>query len=345
MLSDETLDKAPADLVSPFFAATAAVHGSIYPLQENLEFDESRAVPDIELIRNALAGWQSIADRAGDNCYELARDLHEFGHHFVAVNSGPISITTPLGGPLVGGPWDSGDLEWWGDNECEWSRVGTAPSWHHVALGVARLFLAEIQPAFRRLEDVLKRHTGDDPNTAHAVVFTYDDIVGNESILPITLRWRESDLERLRLNLERELLRAWGTWFPAGSKFIAFGDLPEEEKEQAKSGSRPAKDGRTPDQRNYDVTEYLAEHGDRDKKVTLEELAHALGCSPQAAMRTDAWKLYNTKWQERHGKCRTRSGKGRRPNVATDLTDAAVRRLAEEQAIDDRDKVGQYDRI
>ena len=169
--------------------------------------------------------------------------------------------------------------------------------------------------------------------------------MGNERILPITLRWRESDLERLRLNLEQELLRAWGTWFPAGSKFTAFGDLPEEEQRQAKSGSQPPKDGRTPDQRNLAVEEYLAEHGPRDKKVTLKELAEALGCSPHAAWRTDAWVSYNTEWEERYGNCRTRKGKGRRPNVATDLTDEEVRRLAEEQAIDDSNKVRRYDRI
>ena len=349
MLSDETLDKAPADLVLPFFAATAAVHGSIYPLQESLELDEARAVCDVESIRHAVAGWQSIVDRAADNCYELARDLHEFGHYFVGVNSGAVSISVPLGGVLVGGPWECDDFESWENYECEWSRVGTVPSWHHAALGVARLFLAEIRPAVWRLEGVLKGHTaGDKGYPEHVVTSTYYDVVDNERsiILPITLRWREHTLERLRLDLEQELLRAWGMWFPAGSKFTAFGDLPDEEQKEAKSGSRPAKDDRTPDERELAVAEYLKEHGVRDKKVTLEELSDALGCSRQAAMRTPAWESYNTEWKKRYGKCRTRSGKGRRPNVASDLTEEEVRRLAEEQAIDDaRDKVGQYDRI
>ena len=240
MLSDETFDKAPADLVSPCFAATAAIHAGIYTLRESPEFDESRAVPvDVESIRNAVAGWQSEADRAAGNCYKLAHDLHEFGHYFVGVNSGPVSITVPLGGELVGGPWEADDLAWFDNYECEWSRVGTAPSWHHAALGVARLFLAEIQPALWRLEDVLKRHTaGGDRSTAHVVECEYYRLVGNERRLPITLRWRESDLTRLHLNLEQELLRAWGTWFPAGSEYTAFGDWPEEAQEQAKSGYR-----------------------------------------------------------------------------------------------------------
>lgn len=344
MLSDETLDKAPADLVSMYLAATAAIHGGIFPLRESLEFEESRAVPDVESIKNAVAGWQSIADRAADNCDGLARDLHEFGHYFVGVTSGTVSIAVPLGGPLNGGPVDSVHLED-ADFDYEWNRVGTAPSWHHVALGVGRLFLVEIEAVLARFESVLRRHTGDDPNAASAFEITYHSIVGNESMLPLTLRWGESDLERLRLNLEQELLRAWGTWFPAGSEFTAFGDLPEEEQEQAKSGSKPPKDGRTPDQRNREVGAYLEEHGDRDKKITLKELAEELGCTIHAAHRTVAWKTYNTEWEERYGNCRTRSGKGRRPNVATDLTDEEVRRLAEEQAIDDSDKVGRYDRI
>ena len=112
-----------------------------------------------------------------------------------------------------------------------------------------------------------------------------------------------------------------------------------------KSNSRPPKDGRTKDERNLAVEEYLAKNGNREEKVTLEELADVLGCSKQGALRTDAWLSYNTEWKERYGKCRTRSGKGRRPNVANDLTEEEVRRLAEEQAIADSNKVGRYDHI
>ncbi len=167
-----------------------------------------------------------------------------------------------------------------------------------------------------------------------------------QALFPVSsMAWR--DAEMLMPRLQQEFMRAWATWFPPERKFKTYGELSAEERERAKAKSlfRTSKDDRSPEERNLAVEEYLAEHGPRDKKVTLDELAEALGCSPQAAMRTPAWDSYNTEWEERYGKCRTRKGKGRRPNVATDLTDEEVRRLAEEQAIDDSDKVGRYDHI
>ena len=349
MLSSAILDKAPVDLVLPFLSATVGVLDGIQNLRESgLEFEESRDRDfTVDGIRNTVAGWQSIAEGVQAECDELARDLQEFGHYFAGVNSGGVSITVPCGGPLIGGPLDRIHLD---DPDYQWDRVGTAPSWHHAAIGVGRLFLPEILGVLGRFEAAFRYHAGDDPSidlgiADSAVLFTYGDTVGNESILPITLGWSESDRERLKLQLEQEFQRAWGTWFPTGSAFKAFGELSEEEQKKAKSGSRAAKDDRSPAERNLAVEEYLADHGNREEKVTLEELAEALDCSPQAAMRTDAWVSYSTEWEERYGRCRTRSGKGRRPNVAADLTDEKVRRLAEEQARADSYKVGRHDRI
>ncbi len=113
-----------------------------------------------------------------------------------------------------------------------------------------------------------------------------------EALFPVSsMAWRDAEMFMPRL--QQEFMRAWAMWFPPERTFKTFGELTAEERERGmeKSLFRVPKDDRSPEERSLAVAEYLAEHRDRDKKVTLEELADALGCSPQAAMRTAAWRI------------------------------------------------------
>ena len=112
-------------------------------------------------------------------------------------------------------------------------------------------------------------------------------------------------------------------------------------------------DGAT-EEREIAVRKYIDEHGKQNGKITLSELERELGCSRQVALRTSAWDTYNTEWERRYGKCRTRDGKGRRPTIADGDIDALseeqaysdeIRRLRDEQALDDNYQVGPFDHI
>ena len=106
-------------------------------------------------------------------------------------------------------------------------------------------------------------------------------------------------------------------------------DAPVTEDHQAgESGKITAKDGRTPEERNEAVIEFLKQHGDRNKKITNKEVAEAIGESSSSVGRTPAMKAYNKKWKKDYGRSRTRAGKGRRPKVV-DSADLALMTAAE----------------
>lgn len=119
------------------------------------------------------------------------------------------------------------------------------------------------------------------------------------------------------------------------------------DNEKAKKGkAKPAKDGRTPEERNAAVRDYLRPNATRNKKVTSKEIAESIGASGRAVKNTKAWRAYQDEWASQHGKCSTRDGKGRRPFVQ----EVELERLTTEQASDkQRDKkkrpTKQYERM
>ena len=172
------------------------------------------------------------------------------------------------------------------------------------------------------------------------------------SMFPVSLlQWEGGDL--LQLKLEQELMRAWVTWFPPGSKFQTYGEFRQEADGQEEA--RGPKDGRTPDAREVAIGEYIKNRGARDRKITVRELAQELGCSERAAADTDVWKAYHKRWVKAYGNSRTRNGKGRRPLVARGDMEKLVneqayedekRRVREERLKGDQvDRIGPYDRI
>ncbi len=223
--------------------------------------DDSDNMDARELARHSLGQWLRALDGVALHQKELADCLKEDGHYFAGANSDLVSLALPTPGNrenVIAAlnwryPYSASANSFAGangfasvDGEPVSLALSTrrnrgnaidALSWHHAVLAVGEAFIEEVARAFKACTGKLRYRVEEDGEFVFhkenydfieeqldpvSFVRKYDQVAGNIDAFPVGLAI--DGIDRISLRLEQEATRAWGQWFPPGTRYESDGE-------------------------------------------------------------------------------------------------------------------------